>query len=85
MKRTIKSIASLLTLTAIAAGTFTYMKQDNSILSSEGYIGRSGIVIEDGKMTPEALLAFGRLSDPQEELLTGRSRELNYPYHRSHA
>ena len=65
MKRTIKSIASLLTLTAIAAGTFAYMKQDNSILSSEGYIGRSGIVIEDGKMTPEALLAFGRLSDPQ--------------------
>ena len=32
---------------------------------TEGYIGKSEIVIEDGKMTPEALLAFGRLSDPQ--------------------
>ena len=30
-----------------------------------GYIGRSDIQIEDGRMTPEALLAFGRLSDPQ--------------------
>ena len=30
-----------------------------------GYIGPSDIKIEDGKMTPEALLAFGRLSDPQ--------------------
>ena len=31
----------------------------------EGYIGRSEIRIADGKMTPEALLALGRLSDPQ--------------------
>ena len=30
-----------------------------------GYIGRSDIRIEDGVMTPEALLALGRLSDPQ--------------------
>ena len=34
-------------------------------ISSEGYVGKSDIVIEDGRMTPEALLAFGRLSDPQ--------------------
>ena len=33
--------------------------------NEEGYIGRSGIAIENGQMTPEALLAFGRLSDPQ--------------------
>ena len=30
-----------------------------------GYIGPSDIRIEDGVMTPEALLALGRLSDPQ--------------------
>ncbi len=34
-------------------------------ISSEGYIGKSDIVIENGHMTPEALLALGRLSDPQ--------------------
>ena len=30
-----------------------------------GYIGRSDIQIEDGVLSPEALLALGRLSDPQ--------------------
>ncbi len=34
-------------------------------IPTEGYIGKSDIVIENGRMTPEALLAFGRLSDPQ--------------------
>ncbi|MCM1502506.1 MAG: S9 family peptidase [Bacteroidales bacterium] len=29
------------------------------------YIGRSEMKVEDGRMTPEMLLAFGRLSDPQ--------------------
>ncbi len=32
---------------------------------SAGYIGPAQVEIKDGKMTPEALLAFGRLSDPQ--------------------
>lgn len=32
---------------------------------STGYIGPSQIEIKDGRMTPEALLALGRLSDPQ--------------------
>lgn len=32
---------------------------------SAGYIGPAQIEIKDGEMTPEALLAFGRLSDPQ--------------------
>lgn len=31
----------------------------------KGFIGKSAIEIEDGKMTPEVLLALGRLSDPQ--------------------
>ena len=52
-------------LAAIAIGVFWFMKKDRNEISSEGYIGRSGIVIEDGKMSPEALLAFGRMSDPQ--------------------
>ncbi|MBQ6244902.1 MAG: S9 family peptidase [Bacteroidales bacterium] len=30
-----------------------------------GYVGPSGIRIEDGVMTPETLLSLGRLSDPQ--------------------
>ena len=41
------------------------MKKEKIELSSEGYIGRSTITVEDGKMSPEALLAFGRMSDPQ--------------------
>ena len=31
----------------------------------EGYIGPSQMEIQDGRMTPEVLLALGRLSDPQ--------------------
>ena len=31
----------------------------------EGYIGPSDIKVEDGRMSPEVLLSFGRLSDPQ--------------------
>ena len=38
---------------------------ENEVISSEGYIAKSGIILEEGRMTPEALLAFGRLSDPQ--------------------
>ena len=30
-----------------------------------GYVGPSSIVVSDGVMTPEVLLSFGRLSDPQ--------------------
>ena len=42
------------------AGCNNEMKQD-----SGKYVGPSDIRIEDGKMTPEVLLALGRLSDPQ--------------------
>ena len=55
-------IAIVIGLMAITAGC---MEKKKEILSSEGFIGRSEIVIEDGHMSPEALLAFGRLSDPQ--------------------
>ena len=52
-------------LAVIAIGVFWFMKKDKDVISSEGYIGRSGMAIEDGKMSPEALLAFGKMSDPQ--------------------
>ena len=63
--KTTGKIASFAALAAVAIGLFMFMKKEKIELSSEGYIGRSGIVIEDGKMSPEALLAFGRMSDPQ--------------------
>ena len=36
-----------------------------SMKPQEGYIGPSDIKVEDGRMSPEVLLALGRLSDPQ--------------------
>ena len=50
--------------TGILATTSCTMTENDAI-SSEGYIARSEIKIEEGHMTPEVLLAFGRLSDPQ--------------------
>ena len=63
--KTTGRIASLLALAATAIGILMFMKKEENQISSDGYIGKSNIVIEDGKMSPEALLAFGRLSDPQ--------------------
>ena len=63
--KTSGKIVSFTALAAIAIGLFIFMKKEKMELSSEGYIGKSEIVIEDGKMGPEALLAFGRMSDPQ--------------------
>ncbi len=56
-----------LTKSAIAIGisALTACTMNETGISSEGYIGKADIVIADGQMTPEALLAFGRLSDPQ--------------------
>ena len=61
----IRLIAGLCLLTGIAAGTVLFMKKDNVKIDSNGYIGRSSISVTDGRMTPEALLSLGRLSDPQ--------------------
>ncbi len=47
---------------AIIVKTMTNSRQD---FDREGYIAKSEITIENGQMTPEALLAFGRMSDPQ--------------------
>lgn len=59
----ILTMAVLLGAAAIAI-TF-FMKGKSTKLDSEGYIGKSCIGIEDGRMTPEVLLVLGRLSDPQ--------------------
>ncbi len=65
MKKTSKVLAGTAVLVAVAAGILTMMKKEKVEFPAEGYIGRSEIVIKDGHMSPEALLAFGRLSDPQ--------------------
>ena len=39
--------------------------QNDAMKPQKGYIGPSDLKVEDGKMTPEFLLALGRLSDPQ--------------------
>lgn len=46
----------------IASAFLSFMKPNKN---EKGYIGPSEIKIEDGVMTPETLLAFGRISDPQ--------------------
>ena len=63
--KTSGKIVSFTALAVIAIGILMFMKNGKNDLSSEGYIGRSTITVEDGKMSPEVLLAFGRLSDPQ--------------------
>ena len=63
--KTSGKVVSFAALAVIAIGILMFMKKEKIELSSDGYIGRSGIVVEDGKMSPEALLAFGRMSDPQ--------------------
>ena len=63
--KTSGKIVSFTALAVIAIGILMFMKNGKNDLSSEGYIGRSTITVEEGKMSPEVLLAFGRLSDPQ--------------------
>ena len=47
---------------AIIAKTMTHSRKG---FDEEGYIAKSSLTVENGQMTPEVLLAFGRLSDPQ--------------------
>ncbi len=54
-----KLFALAAAVVAVAACKTTEMKPQ------EGYIGPSQLEIADGRMTPEVLLALGRLSDPQ--------------------
>ena len=61
----IRTLARFLVLAGIAVGIVMIMGKNRNSFNGEGYIGESDIVIENGQMTPEALLALGRLSDPQ--------------------
>ena len=67
--KSIRVILTVLILAALAAGILIFMKnvkpETKPLIDSEGFIGKSEIVIKDSIMTPEALLALGRLSDPQ--------------------
>ncbi len=65
MKKNIKRICGFAFLIGIAAGILIVMTREKNEMSDEGYIGRSSIIVEDGRMSPEVLLAFGRMSDPQ--------------------
>ncbi len=65
MKKNVKRICGFAFLIGIAAGILIVMTREKTELDSEGYIGRSDMVIEEGRMSPEVLLAFGRMSDPQ--------------------
>ena len=65
MKKSVKRICGFAFLIGIAAGILIVMTREKTELSSDGYIGKSDIVIKDNKMSPEVLLAFGRMSDPQ--------------------
>ena len=57
----------LIRASGLAALTISALMMMNckSEETAADYIGPSEIEITDGKMTPESLLAFGRLSDPQ--------------------
>ena len=67
--KSLRIILTLLIMAGLAAGILIFMKNKTTenapVLNSEGFIGKSEIVITDGHMTPEVLLALGRLSDPQ--------------------
>ena len=63
--KTYKTLAGLAALAIAAAATLIIMNNSSATPNEEGFIGRSEIIVENGHMTPEVLLAFGRLSDPQ--------------------
>lgn len=62
---TLYKICLVLGITAVIAIIVKTMTNSRQDFDREGYIAKSEITIENGQMTPEALLAFGRMSDPQ--------------------
>ncbi len=53
------------TVIAMSVLALTSCAADEVGIPAEGYIGKNEIEIANGHMSPEVLLAFGRLSDPQ--------------------
>ena len=60
-----KTVTGIAALVVLAVATISLMKKSSASQQQEGFISKSEIVVTDGHMTPEVLLAFGRLSDPQ--------------------
>ena len=54
---------SIFVAIGLAAGLFISMKHNAK--QQSGYIGKEPVTVENGVLTPEVLLKFGRLSDPQ--------------------
>ena len=64
--KTIVKIGCIAAVIAVASLSISSIMADKkTALTKEGHIAKSEITIENGVMTPEALLAFGRMSDPQ--------------------
>ena len=64
-KTIIKIVCTAAVIAAASLSISSIMADKKNALTKEGHIAKSEITIENGVMTPEALLAFGRLSDPQ--------------------
>jgi len=64
-KTIIKIVCIAAVIAAASLSISSIMADKKTALTKEGHISKSEITIENGVMTPEALLAFGRLSDPQ--------------------
>ena len=65
IKTIIKIGCAAAVIAAASLSISSIMANKKTVLTKEGHIAKSEIVIENGVMTPEALLAFGRMSDPQ--------------------
>lgn len=62
----ILNMCKIFRIMAVAISVFSFMNcNQKKNENNKSYIGPSEIKVEDGKMSPEALLALGRLSDPQ--------------------
>ena len=59
------ALCALLFLAGYGVGTLISRQMKKQKQDESGYIGRSEIKVTDGRMTPEVLLALGRLGDPQ--------------------
>ncbi len=64
----LQALAWIAGIVCIVYAVSFLVKRSNDIMkknTEEGYIAKPSVEIDNGKMTPEVLLSFGRLSDPQ--------------------
>ncbi|MGM9785946.1 MAG: prolyl oligopeptidase family serine peptidase [Candidatus Cryptobacteroides sp.] len=64
-KKTLIIVLTAVVVIGAAAALTIIMANKGKGIENEGFIGRSAIEVQDGRMTPEVLLSYGRLSDPQ--------------------